>query len=316
MTDIFQAFAFLELGFISQRFDARRKAIYSDIDRATGSVWTQIMTLCLGNILDINNRITAFQNPTSASAPPQQKITIQTLPRISAPLRQDNVFRNPPPPTTSREKFESGIGAIAKSYGQSPQTPKPAKYLENQRAETQRYLEAARQKLLTNGPQETIKGSGLVAQYNEYTLRFLRSPFGYPFRQTFSRRVCSVILGSPYSELGIVIDSANALSALALASLKEDSYGRVAKDVPLLIRVFVSTITAIEAFVGSLPAHWTDVEFSEADRQVEEIDLIFETLKTGLRSMVGAFGKYATELDLGREELRTARQVAGIEEGE
>lgn len=123
-------------------------------------------------------------------------------------------------------------------------------------------------------------------------------------------------MGSPYSDLKIIIDSTNAMSALALASLKEDSYGRVAKDVPLLIRVFCSTITAIEGFVSSLAPHWTDVEFSEADRRVEEVDLVVASLKTGLKTMVGAFGQYANELGLGREEIATARQVAGMMEGE
>ncbi|KAK4696767.1 nucleoporin NDC1, partial [Lecanoromycetidae sp. Uapishka_2] len=301
------SFAFWELAFISQRFDARRKAIFSDIDRPTGSAWNQIMTLCLGNILSINNRITEFQNPTPATAP-QQKITIQTLPRIAAPPRQDNIFRNPPP--------ESGMGAIAKSYGQSPQPAKPGRFLENQRAETQKYLGAARQKLLTNGQQENLSSSGLLAQYNDYLMRFLRTPAGHPFRQTFKRRICTIVLGSPYSELKLIIDSINATSALALASLKEDSYGKVAKDVPLLIRVFCSTITSIEGLVSSLPAHWTDVEFSKGDRRVEEVDLLVESLKTGLKAMVGAFGQYANELGLGREELSTARKIAGMEEGE
>lgn len=276
------------------------------------------MTLCLGDILGINNRITAFQNPTAttASVPPQQKTTIESLPRISAPPRQENILRNPPPPSTSRERFESSVGSIAKYYGQSPQPAKPARFLDAQRAETQKYLGAARQKLLTNGQQETLRGSGLLAQYNDYMMRFLRTPVGYPFRQTFRRRVCTVVLGSPYSELKVIVDSANALSGLALASLKEDSYGRVAKDVPLMIRVFVSTITTIEGFVSGLPAHWTDVEFSEADRKVVEVDLILDALKTGLKSMVGAFGQYATELGLGREEISVARKVAGMEEGE
>ncbi len=276
------------------------------------------MTLCLGNILTINNRIAEFQNPaaTSASAPPQQRITVESLPRISAPLRQGNIFRNPPPPSTSREAFESSVGSIAKSFGQSPQPAKPARFLDAQRVETQKYLGAARQKLLTNGQQETLSRSGLLAQCNDYMMRFLRTPVGYPFRQTFRRRVCTVVLGSPYSELKVIVDSANALGSLARASLKEDSYGKVAKDVPLMIRVFVSTISAIEGFVSGLPVHWTDVEFSEADRMVEEVDLIVDALKTGLKSMVGAFEQYAVELGLGREEISVARKVAGMGEGE
>ena len=313
---LFQTFAFWELLYICQRFDARRKAIFSDIDRSSGSMWNQVMTLCLDNVLSISNRITAFQNPSTSAAPSQQKITIETLPPISAPLRQENIFTDPPPPSTRREKIESSVGTIAKSYGQSPQPAKPLKFLENQRAEGQKYIGAARQKFLTQGQQKTFSSSGLLAQYNEYLMRFLRTPVGYPFRRTFRRRVCTVVLGTPYSELNPLVNSINTLSALAVASLKEDNYGKVAKDLPLLIRAYVSITSSIEGFVSSLPAHWTDVEFSESDRKVEEVDLIVGSLKAGLKDMIGAFGKYATELGMGEGEIGTARRVAGMEDSD
>lgn len=46
------------------------------------------------------------------------------------------------------------------------------------------------------------------------------------------------------------------------------------------------------------------MDFSEADRKVEEVDLIVSTLKTGLKDMIDAFGMYATELGLGEGEIR------------
>lgn len=272
------------------------------------------MTLCLGNVLSVSNRIRAFQNPSTSAAPPQQPVTIETLPHLAAPLRQEYIFTNPPPPSTRREKIESSVGTIAKSYGQSPQPAKPLKFLENQRAEGQKYIGVARQKLLTQGQQETLSSSGLLAHINDYLMRFLRTPAGYPFRKLFRRRVCTVVLGTPHSELNSIVNSIKILNILAVASLKEDNYGKVAKDLPLLIRAYASTTSSIEGFVTSLPAHWTDVDFSEADRKVEEVDLIVSTLKTGLRDMIDAFGMYATELGLGEGEIRTAGQVAGMDD--
>ena len=190
---------------------------------------------------------------------------------------------------------------------------KPLRFLESQRAEGEKYLGVARQKLLTQGQQESSSSSGLLAQYNAYLIRFLRSPFGRPFRRTFKRRVCAVVLGSPFSELSPIIDSVNTLTTLAVASLTEDIYGRVAKDVPLLIQVFVSVIQSVEGFVGSLPAHWTDVEFSDSDRRAEEVDLVVGSMKAGLKEIVDAFGKYATELGLSERDIKAARRVAGVE---
>ena len=274
------------------------------------------MTLCLGNILSISNRIRDYQNPPTASAPPPQKITIETLPPISAPLRKENIFTKPPPPSNRREMIEASVGSIAKSYGQSPQPVQSLKFLEKQRSETEKYLGTTRQKLLTQGQQETYSKSGLLAQYNDYLMRFLRTPAGYPFRQTFKRRVCTVVLGTPYSDLNPILNSINTLSILAVASLKEDSYGRVAKDVPLLIRAYVSSISSIEGFVSSLPVHQTDVEFVEADKNIEEVDLIVDSLKSGLKDMVKAFAKYGVELGLGEGEINAARKVAGMGDGE
>lgn len=312
--EVIRTFAFCELALISQRFPARRKAIFADIDRPTGSAWTQIMTLCVGNILAISNRIAEFQNPTTKSVAPPQRITIESLPSISsAPLRKENIFSNSQTPATTREKIESSFGTIAKSYGQSPQPAKPLKFLESQRAEGEKYLGVARQKLLTQGQQESLSSSGLLAQYNAYLIRFLRTPFGRLFRRTFKRRVSTVVLGSPFGELNPIIDSVNALTALALASLTEDNYGKVAKDVPLLIQAFVSVIQSVEGFVRDLPVHWTDVEFSESDRRAEEVDLVVGTLKAGLKEMVDAFGKYAAELGLTERDMKAARRVAGVE---
>lgn len=122
-----------------------------------------------------------------------------------------------------------------------------------------------------------------------------------------------MVLGSPFGELNSIVDSINALTALALASLTEDNYGRVAKDVPLLIQAFVSIIQAVEGFVSGLSVHWTDVEFSDSDRRVEEVDLVVGSMKSGLGELVDAFGKYATELGLTEKDIRAARIVAGVE---
>lgn len=309
-----QAFAFCELAIISQRFAARRKAIYADIDRPTGSAWNQIMTLCLGNILAISNRIADFQTPANKSVAPQQRITIESLPSISSvPLRQGNIFNNARAPVTTSEKIGSSLGSMAKSYGQSPQPAKPLRFLESQRVEGEKYLGVARHKLLTQGQQESLSTSSLRAQCNAYLTRFLRTPLGRPFRRTFQRRVSTVILGSPYGELSSIVDSIHALSALAFASLTEDPYGKVAKDVALLIRAFVSVIQSVEGFVRDLPVDWTDVEFSESDRRIQDVDLIVASMKAGLKQMVDAFGTYATELGLTAKDLRVARTVAGVE---
>lgn len=143
-------------------------------------------------------------------------------------------------------------------------------------------------------------------------MRFLRSPLGHPFRQTFDRRVTAVVLGTPYSTYNTTICSIKALSALAVASIDEDPYGRVCKDVPALIRTYTSTIETVEAFVANLPPHWTDVGFSDRQRWVSDVADVVSCLKDGLRDLLDAFGKYAGELGLAEREMRVARKASEV----
>ena len=78
----------------------------------------------------------------------------------------------------------------------------------------------------------------------------------------------------------------------------------------------MSTISSIEGFVSSLPVHQTDVEFIESDRNIEEVDLIIDSLKSGLKDMLKGFGKYGVELGLGEGEISAARKIAGMGDGE
>ena len=305
-----KAFAFWELALLP-RFAGRRKLVYTDYDRPGGSAWTQFATICLNNFTSMTNRIALFQNPDSNKPPPLKEDDFQTLPRLSTPLRQDPVLQNSLPPTTRLEKLESNIGSFAKSYGNSPPTP-PSQQPLSPRGK--QYLNSARQKLLTHGQQETFSPTGIRDVFNDYLMQFIRSPLGSPFRQTFRRRICSVVLGDPYSELSIIVDSITALSSLACSSTTEDTYGNVSKDVPSLIRTFCSTTTILENFISQTPPHWTDVNFQERDRKIEEIDIILAALKGGLKKMVRTFGVYAGELKLGEGELRMARRIAGIED--
>ncbi|KAI9873812.1 MAG: hypothetical protein M1830_010584 [Pleopsidium flavum] len=310
-----KTFAFWELIYVSQRIPARRKLFFEDIDRKGGAMWTQVLIACLDVIQSMNTRIAEFQNPSAAAPPPQpQQNNIQSLPRISAPLKQGNIFTNPLPPSSRREMAQTTIGNLTKSYGQSQPT-KPFSISESPRAK--KYLESGKNKILTPQQQQALSPAGLQETFNSYLMQFLRSPFGQPFRQTLHRRACVVVLGTPYSNLSIIVDAIDSLTRLAICSLTEDSYGRVQADVPVVIRTFVNTIANLEAFKQNLPVHWTDVEFREQDgaRRIEEVDLVISGLRSGLRELVEAFGGYADNLGLGVREMRIARETAAVHDG-
>lgn len=297
-------FAMLELLYIGRDFADRRRAIFSDIDRPNGSTWSQVMHLCLSEIQAVNTRVSEFQ------AQPQQQPQIQqssnqmsTLPSITPPLRQEPVINAPSPPANRREKLKSAVGSFAKSLGDSPQSRSPS---------AKQYLETARSKLLTQEQQQTLSIEGIKTEANPYLQQVLRTPIGWPLRQTFERRVSSVILAEPYSTIEILLNSIEGLSMLAVGSLKEDSYGKVAQDVPLIIRAYISTQDTIRSFVHNTTPHWTDIKF-KGERRIADVEAIEEELRLGIGRMIENFGAYSGELGLSVDEIKNARAIAGLE---
>ena len=145
--------------------------------------------------------------------------------------------------------------------------------------------------------------------------RILQSHLGFLLQQTFARRVNTILFDSPYSDLYQIVNAIDSVSSLTTASLKEDQFGTVSKDIPKVIRTFVSTSNAVQAFVQGLPPHWTDVDFQDSDgggRSIKEVELVSEHLKAGLKQVTEAFGDYAVDLGLGFGEMREAKRIAGM----
>jgi nucleoporin NDC1 len=115
-------------------------------------MWTQVLTACLNVIQGMNTRIAEFQNPSAAAPPPQpQQNSIQSLPRISAPIKEDNIFTNPPPPSSRREMVQTNVGTLTKSYGQNPRA-KLFSIPSSPRAK--QFLETGKDKVLTQEQQQ------------------------------------------------------------------------------------------------------------------------------------------------------------------
>ncbi|KAL3427717.1 nuclear envelope protein (nucleoporin protein Ndc1-Nup) [Phlyctema vagabunda] len=287
-----KAFAFWELVYISQRFQGRRKIIFEDIDRKGGSAWTQIFSACLEIINGVNQRITQYENPTSNSVKPEDTVPEATLPRLAQPLTTGNVFSSAPAPVTRRAGVAQTVGSIARSHGQSTSPG---------------YLKQAKAVLLNPKHQEAVVPGGFQAMIYSYAVPFLNSFVGWPFRQAYQRRINSIVLGTPYGDVGIIVDAIDALTRFAVCSLTEDKYGNVQRDVKTIISTFTATINQIQKFRTTLTFHWTDVE---KKAESPEVDIILATLKGGLHELLAAFEEYAFDLRLSQAELRSAREAA------
>jgi nucleoporin NDC1 len=255
---------------------------------------------------DINTRITDKKvAPSETTLIQSQDTSPQGLPRLSAPLKQGAVL-SPSRPADWKGRNASRARELAKSFGQTPDTGSPLKTL----------AIAARDKALTPEQQNAFTYEKLRLQLVYTAQEILKVPYlGVPFRQTFASRSRAKVLGAPTSEKEIILRAIGSLSCLAAASVNDDRYGIVHKDIPLIVRTFVNIIGAIEKFIRQSPVHWTDVEFTEEDedaRTVPEIEEVLEHLRASLSFLLMAFENYASDMGLGPIELREAKKAAGL----
>jgi nucleoporin NDC1 len=121
----------------------------------------------------------------------------------------------------------------------------------------------------------------------------------------------AVVFGTPHSRRVDIVHASQTLSILCVKSLTEDDYGQVARSVPVVIRTHTSAITAISNFLATLQPSWTDVDFSERDRRVREVEELVDVLKASLEGVVLAFGEYADAVGVTKKELREAKEALG-----
>ena len=274
--------------------------IFEDIDRKGGSAWSQILAVCIEVIKGMDSRIAEFQAPPVAPKPVTKEEATQPLPRMGQPLKDGlkqsgDIFSTP---NSKSKGVAQSVGSFAKAHGQSPPGSSPI---------ARKLLAKAENAVLTPEQMKAVEANGPSAVFRDRAVVLLQSSFGWPFRQEYRRRIAAIVLGSPYGDVGIIVDAINSLTRFAVCSLEEDKYGNVQRDVKLIIQTLTASVTKLEAFRHRLPFHWTDVE-KKGDSP--EVDTILAALKGGLAELIEAFGDYSDDLRLGQSEMRLAREAA------
>ncbi|KAL2260983.1 hypothetical protein VTK26DRAFT_4829 [Humicola hyalothermophila] len=301
-----KCFAMWELAYIARDFPDRRKAIYEDIDRKDGPMWSQVYKLCLDVLkgLEINMDTYLSPPPTPEQQAAAEAAGAAVKERTTAPPKDEEIFQPLPPPKPGlRNQVERAVRQAALTGPNQPTPLSPA---------AKRAVDTTKQQLLKlqQGATGTEDTQGLL---KDLALRFLRSPAGWPFRQHHGRRLAHAVLGAPYGEPSLYVNAACALGLLAVRSLQEDKYGHVQRDVAGLIRALTTLVAKVDEFRATrLGVHWTDVEEEEKKKECKEVDDVVEAMRDALRRLVEAFGPYARDLRLSLKDMRLAREAAGI----
>lgn len=286
-----------ELALIAKDFQPRRKTIYQDIDRKDGPMWSQVYKLCLDVVQEMETRIADYGK---APAPPSQELVpaSKEVQHANPALKVSNdpILLATPAKKSKVETFADKMAL--RSPGQAARlSPLMQKS----------YGHAVG--LVNEVTRQATSSDDLQSPVQLWTRRFLDSPVGKPFRQTYAKRLSVVVLGTPHGEPSLFINAISSLTCLALSSLAEDNYGNVQRDVANIMRTFTTATVKLETFKASFPVHWTDMSSS---KECAEVDAILETLKDALRQLVEVFGPYARDIRLSFADMRHAREAAGI----
>lgn len=260
-------------------------------------MWSQVSKLCLEIVSEIDARIDIYSNPPAAPSkevvlPPTKEAGQGSLQVSHGPILLAT-------PAKKKSTVESIVGMAA------VQSPGQASRLS---PIVQRGVSSARG-VVDEVARQATSSEDLHSPIQKWTRRFLDSPIGVAFRQTYSRKVNNVVLGTPYGEPSQFINAISALTRLALSSLTEDSYGNVQRDVALIVRTFTAVIVKLEGFKAAVPIHWTDLGGS---KECAEVDAVLTTLKEALRKLVEGFEPYQRDIRLSFADMRQAKEAAGM----
>jgi len=264
-----QSMAFMELSYITKNSPARRISMFKDL-RAPKSIWTQIVEECLGNISAISAAVGAAMNPPptstpqahAQSAPPPSKGTAAEA--TFSTVKEDNIWQTPP-----KKHLVDQWQAPADKMPISPIS-----------------LDTITQNI---GGKEKIEQAT-----NAYVYPLLKSAIGSFFRITIQDKTRLV-----FPNVRMQIDSINALTKLCVASLVEDEYGSVQKDIPIILSYICTAMTSLEAYRDKPPVHWTDVEYDQNKvLSLYEPDQLLAALSQSIAEIGNAFAPYFKDMGL------------------
>lgn len=290
--DMVKTFAFWELDVIATTDLPRRKAIFTDIERPTGRMFSSMLAAGLDVIKSIDSRIAGpppAQPTTNPQGGPAQDPDVHHLPKIlpAAKSTQATIYGRPPAAATFTERFADMAAQEIKQIGSSPNAWQP-------RTDNIKRLAIEYSSPLKDNLQTQLD----TAQ---------QSPLGRYLLESPVRVVKSTILGSPTANPSQILFAINSTTRLLIASLEEDSYGKAVQGVASAVHQLTNTIYAIESFVHKY-TNGGVVAASDAT-YLHDVTEIHNKLKTFLKEILDRFqGFVAGRLSI--KDLNDARKAA------
>jgi nucleoporin NDC1 len=283
-----------ELALIAENFDVRRQAIFDDIDRKDGPMWSQVYAICMDVIKGIETRVDDYGKPP-ALVQPEPPVELQKH-RVAAPPRDEPISNSR---ASARGGVEKAVDYVARSPGETPASKlSPI---------VKKHWKEAKDRMLTKEQQEAMTPDHVKGQFELFAVQLLKLDYIGPlFRHDFRTRFTATVLGVPHVEPTLYTNAVAALCKLAVQSLQEDKFGNVHRDVASIVRTLTMVIKKVEALKSGFSTHWTDVT---GVRDTPEVDEVLDAMRAGLELVLAHFEPYSSDLRLTSTDLRAAKEV-------
>ncbi|KAF3907282.1 hypothetical protein ABW20_dc0110052 [Dactylellina cionopaga] len=273
--------AFKELLFIATEATPRRESIFKELTKPVCTL-KQIMTECREAIKVIVPSLAPAIEPPSSVLPVKDPSPIKNIPGFSPkkPL-EENVLRTP--------MAKTFVDQWQAAPGNTPTSPINFDSIKT----------------------HLIKKEIIESRVYSFLNPILYSQYGDIFRFTIQRKTTSLL-----PDANMQVDAINALTSFICASLKEDIYGMVQKDLPEILEELTKISTVLEGYISDPPLHWTDIHAKQVldEQSLSSREALFPeaielqtTINDALRSIGDAFGPYFKQMDLSVDAKRRIR---------
>ncbi|KAK6351730.1 hypothetical protein TWF718_004877 [Orbilia javanica] len=279
--------AFKELSYIANEIAARRETIFKELTKPVYTL-NQIITECREAIAPIVTNLTPPPDAPANAADPKSASPIKEIKGFSPqkPI-EENIMRTP----AKKSTFEQWQA----TPGNMPKSPISLDVLKSQ----------------------IVKKEVVETKFYEFLNPVLHSQYGDALRLTIQRKTTSLL-----PDASAQVDAINALVGFALASLKEDMYGTVQKELVGILEDLTKISNALEKYMAEPPVHWTDIHAkevlsknneSEREKLYPEAVALSSAVNDGLQKIGETFEKYFDNLKLSvdaRRKIRLVREAA------
>ncbi|KAI8577581.1 hypothetical protein K450DRAFT_301851 [Umbelopsis ramanniana AG] len=300
-----QALSYSELARISKSEPARRATIYNDIGTDNGiSAWKKISQECMKTIDEVKNTVIAeYKRPDIIPSPIKNRLDIVAektlnIKRIS-PIEQEMLtsrVSRKPIMAYQDEDVEDRTGDILRSIAELPKML-PVTHSKATTVADSFNLEDPKKEL-----------EGWLARIHGYIRQW--PIWNQVFARGLVRKVQSLF---PSSQ--ITLYAIESLSNLTSASLKEDEFGLVQRDIPAVIDCMLGCLQEVESLMYNPPASYSALTASSDSRiTIREPLQIINALKSGLYQIIIEFEPYLSEFKVQPKYAAKWQSLVKLEE--